>query len=252
MSGHSKWHNIQHRKGLQDAKRGKIFTKLIREITSAARVGGGDPAGNPRLRAAIAEALSNNMTRDTVERAVKRGAGGEGDGAQLETLTYEGYGPAGIAIMVECMPDNKNRTVADVRHVFTRYGGNLGNSGSVSYLFNKRGVFSFDQGDEDKLMEVALDAGADDVVANDDGSVDVYSTPEAFGAVLDALEAASLKPDSSRITMVPTTETELDAENGAKLMHIVDALDDLDDVQQVYHNGSISDEVAAQIEASEE
>ena len=160
MSGHSKWHNIQHRKGLQDAKRGKIFTKLIREITSAARVGGGDPAGNPRLRAAIAEALSNNMTRDTVERAVKRGAGGEGDGAQLETLTYEGYGPAGTAIMVECMTDNKNRTVADVRHVFTRYGGNLGNSGSVSYLFNKKGVFSFDQGDEDKIMEVALDAGA--------------------------------------------------------------------------------------------
>ena len=169
MSGHSKWHNIQHRKGLQDAKRGKIFTKLIREITTAARLGGGDPAANPRLRAAIAEALSNNMTRDTVDRAVKRGAGGDDDGAQLETIIYEGYGPCGTAILVECLSDNKNRTAADVRHAFTKAGGNLGTPGSVSYLFTKKGEIEFESGDEDQIMEIVLEAGADDVVSNDDG-----------------------------------------------------------------------------------
>ena len=159
MSGHSKWHNIQHRKGLQDAKRGKIFTKLIREITTAARLGGGDPAANPRLRAAIAEALSNNMTRDTVDRAVKRGAGGDDDGAQLETIIYEGYGPCGTAILVECLSDNKNRTAADVRHAFTKAGGNLGTPGSVSYLFTKKGEIEFESGDEDQIMEIVLEAG---------------------------------------------------------------------------------------------
>ncbi|MCR4554827.1 MAG: YebC/PmpR family DNA-binding transcriptional regulator [Succinivibrionaceae bacterium] len=248
MSGHSKWHNIQHRKGLQDAKRGKIFTKLIREITTAARLGGGDPAANPRLRAAIAEALSNNMTRDTVDRAVKRGAGGDDDGAQLETIIYEGYGPCGTAILVECLSDNKNRTVADVRHAFTKSGGNLGTSGSVAYLFTKKGEIEFESGDEDQIMEIALEAGADDVVTNDDGSVDVYTDPNTFGDVLDALEKAGLKPSSAKVAMIPSTEAEIDADHAQKFINLVDMLEDLDDVQQVYHNGSISDEVAATLE----
>ena len=248
MSGHSKWHNIQHRKGLQDAKRGKIFTKLIREITTAARLGGGDPAANPRLRAAIAEALSNNMTRDTVDRAVKRGAGGDDDGAQLETIIYEGYGPCGTAILVECMSDNKNRTVADVRHAFTKSGGNLGTSGSVAYLFTKKGEIEFESGDEDQIMEIALEAGADDVVTNDDGSVDVYTDPNTFGDVLDALEKAGLMPSSAKVAMIPSTEAEIDADHAQKFINLVDMLEDLDDVQQVYHNGSISDEVAATLE----
>ena len=212
MSGHSKWHNIQHRKGLQDAKRGKIFTKLIREITTAARLGGGDPAANPRLRAAIAEALSNNMTRDTVDRAVKRGAGGDDDGAQLETIIYEGYGPCGTAILVECLSDNKNRTAADVRHAFTKAGGNLGTPGSVSYLFTKKGEI------------------------------------DAFGDVLDAIEKAGMKPSSAKVAMIPSTEADIDVDHAQKFINLVDMLEDLDDVQQVYHNGSISDEVAATLE----
>ncbi len=248
MSGHSKWHNIQHRKGLQDAKRGKIFTKLIREITTAARMGGGDPSANPRLRAAIAEALSNNMTRDTVDRAVKRGAGGDDDGAQLETIIYEGYGPCGTAILVECLSDNKNRTVADVRHAFTKAGGNLGTSGSVAYLFSKKGVIEFESGDEEQLMDIALEAGADDVVADEDGSIEVTTEPAAFGAVLDAIEKAGLKYSSAKIAMIPSTEAELDAAHAQKFLNLIDALDDLDDVQQVYHNGNISDEIAATLE----
>jgi YebC/PmpR family DNA-binding regulatory protein len=247
MSGHSKWHNIQHRKGLQDAKRGKIFTKLIREITTAARLGGGDPNGNPRLRAAVAEALSNNMTRDTVDRAIKRGAGGEDDGAQLESSTYEGYGPCGTAVLVECLTDNKNRTVADVRHAFTRAGGNLGTSGSVSYLFSKKGLIEFESGDEEKLMDIALEAGADDVVANDDGSIEIYTDPNAFGDVLDAVEKAGLKPSSAKVSMIPSTEAELDEAHAQKFLNLIDALEDLDDVQQVYHNGTISDEIAEKL-----
>ena len=243
MAGHSKWANIKHRKAAQDAKRGKIFTKLIREITTAARVGDADPAANPRLRAAIAAALSNNMTRDTVNRAIQRGAGG-GDGADLETLVYEGYGPAGTAVMVECMTDNRNRTVSEVRHAFSKCGGNLGTDGSVSYLFSKKGVIAFVGADEDALMDAALESGADDVVSEGGGFVEVYTTPADFGNVLDALEAAGFKPASASVTMIASTEAELDAESAPKLLRLIDMLEDLDDVQEVYHNGSISDEVA--------
>ena len=243
MAGHSKWANIKHRKAAQDAKRGKIFTKLIREITTSARIGDPDPASNPRLRAAVAAALSNNMTRDTINRAIQRGAGG-GDGAELETIIYEGYGPAGTAVMVECMTDNRNRTVSEVRHAFSKCGGNLGTDGSVAYLFTKKGVLTFNSANEDALMDAALEAGADDVVTNDDGSIDVYTTPNEFGTVLDALEAAGLKPDNAEVTMIASTEADLDVETAPKLLRLIDMLEDLDDVQDVYHNGAISDEVA--------
>ena len=244
MAGHSKWANIKHRKAAQDAKRGKIFTKLIREITTSARIGDADPAANPRLRAAVAAALTNNMTRDTINRAIQRGAG-DGEGAELETLIYEGYGPAGTAVMVECMTDNRNRTVSEVRHAFSKSGGNLGTDGSVSYLFSKKGVITFENVDEDTVMNVALEAGADDVISNDDGSIEVYTTPNDFGVVLDALEAAGLKPDNAEVTMIASTEADLDAESAPKLLRLIDMLEDLDDVQEVYHNGAISDEVAA-------
>ncbi|QNF25339.1 YebC/PmpR family DNA-binding transcriptional regulator [Aeromonas hydrophila] len=244
MAGHSKWANIKHRKAAQDAKRGKIFTKLIREITTSARLGDADPANNPRLRAAVTAALTNNMTRDTINRAIQRGAGA-GDGEQLETIVYEGYGPAGSAVMVECLTDNRNRTVAEVRHAFSKCGGNLGTDGSVAYLFSKKGLLTFVGVDEDALMDAALEAGADDVVTEEDGSIEVYTTPNDFGTVLDGLEAAGFKPQSAEVTMIPSTEAELDAETAPKLMRLIDMLEDLDDVQEVYHNGSISDEVAA-------
>lgn len=244
MAGHSKWANIKHRKAAQDAKRGKIFTKLIREITTSARLGDADPANNPRLRAAVAAALTGNMTRDTINRAIQRGAGG-GDGEQLETIVYEGYGPAGSAVMVECLTDNRNRTVAEVRHAFSKCGGNLGTDGSVAYLFSKKGLLTFVGVDEDALMDAALEAGADDVVTEEDGSIEVYTTPNDFGTVLDGLEAAGFKPQSAEVTMIPSTEAELDAETAPKLMRLIDMLEDLDDVQEVYHNGSISDEIAA-------
>ena len=244
MAGHSKWANIKHRKAAQDAKRGKIFTKLIREITTSARLGDPDPANNPRLRAAVTAALTNNMTRDTINRAIQRGAGG-GDGEQLETIVYEGYGPAGSAVMVECLTDNRNRTVAEVRHAFSKSGGNLGTDGSVAYLFSKKGLLTFVGVDEDALMDAALEAGADDVVTEEDGSIEVYTTPNDFGTVLDALEAAGFKAQNAEVTMIPSTEAELDAETAPKLMRLIDMLEDLDDVQEVYHNGSISDEVAA-------
>ncbi len=244
MSGHSKWANIRFRKAAQDAKRGKIFTKLIREITTAARIGGADQNSNPRLRAAIAAALSQNMTRDTVKRAVDRGVGG-GDGAELETIVYEGYGPCGTAFMVECMTDNRKRTVSDVRHGFTKFGGNLGTDGSVSYLFSKKGVISFEAGDEDKIMEVALEAGADDVITNDDGSIDVYTTPEDFGTVLDAIDNAGLKYANAQVSQIASTEAELDADHAETFMKLVDYLEDLDDVQEVYHNGVVPDDIAA-------
>ena len=244
MAGHSKWANIKHRKAAQDAKRGKIFTKLIREITTSARLGDADPANNPRLRAAVAAALTGNMTRDTINRAIQRGAGG-GDGEQLETIVYEGYGPAGSAVMVECLTDNRNRTVAEVRHAFSKCGGNLGTDGSVAYLFSKKGLLTFVGVDEDALMDAALEAGADDVVTEEDGSIEVYTTPNDFGTVLDGLGAAGFKPQSAEVTMIPSTEAELDADTAPKLMRLIDMLEDLDDVQEVYHNGSISDEVAA-------
>ncbi|MGR6750235.1 YebC/PmpR family DNA-binding transcriptional regulator [Aeromonas veronii] len=244
MAGHSKWANIKHRKAAQDAKRGKIFTKLIREITTSARLGDADPANNPRLRAAVTAALTNNMTRDTINRAIQRGAGG-GDGEQLETIVYEGYGPAGSAVMVECLTDNRNRTVAEVRHAFSKCGGNLGTDGSVAYLFSKKGLLTFVGVDEDALMDAALEAGADDVVTEEDGTIEVYTTPNDFGTVLDGLDAAGFKAQSAEVTMIPSTEAELDAETAPKLMRLIDMLEDLDDVQEVYHNGSISDEVAA-------
>lgn len=243
MAGHSKWSNIKHRKAAKDAQRGKIFTKLIRELTTAAREGGSDATTNPRLRAAIDKALSNNMTRDTVDRAVKRGAG-ELDGAALETVIYEGYGPAGTAIMVECMTDNRNRTVAEVRHAFAKNGGNLGTDGSVAYLFEKKGVISYQDLDEETVMDAALEAGADDVEVNDDGSIDVYTQWEEFGQVKDALDAAGLEAVNAEVTMIPTTSAELDEDTAPKFMKLIDMLEDADDVQEVYHNADISDELA--------
>ena len=249
MSGHSKWANIRFRKAAQDAKRGKVFTKLIREITTAARMGGGDESSNPRLRSAVVAALAQNMTRDTIKRAVDRGIGG-GDGADLENITYEGYGVGGVAVMVECMTDNHNRTASDVRHAFTKFGGNLGTTGSVGDLFTKKGVISFAQDedgkmpiDEEQAMEIGLEAGADDIVTNDDGSIDVYTAPEAFADVVEAFEAKGIKPTNAEVSMVPSTEAELDADNAAKCMRMIDALEDLDDVQNVYHNASFPDDV---------
>ena len=249
MSGHSKWANIRFRKAAQDAKRGKVFTKLIREITTAARMGGGDESSNPRLRSAVVAALAQNMTRDTIKRAVERGVGG-GDGADLENITYEGYGVGGVAVMVECMTDNHNRTASDVRHAFTKFGGNLGTTGSVGYLFTKKGVISFAQDedgkmpiDEEQAMEIGLEAGADDIVTNDDGTIDVYTAPEAFADVVEAFEAKGIKPANAEVSMVPSTEAELDAETAVKCMRMIDALEDLDDVQNVYHNASIPDDV---------
>lgn len=243
MAGHSKWSNIKHRKAAQDAKRGKIFTKLIRELTTAAREGGSDADTNPRLRAAVDKALSNNMTRDTVDRAVKRGAG-ELDGAALETVIYEGYGPAGTAVMVECMTDNRNRTVAEVRHAFAKNGGNLGTDGSVAYLFEKKGVISYQGLDEETVMDAALEAGADDVEVHDDGAIDVYTQWEEFGQVKDALDAAGFESVNAEVTMIPSTSAPLDEDTAPKFMKLIDMLEDADDVQEVYHNADISDELA--------
>ncbi len=247
MAGHSKWANIQHRKNAQDAKRGKLFTKLIREITVSARLGGGDPASNPRLRAAIDKALSNNMTKDTVERAVKRGAGAQ-DGDNFEEVRYEGYGPGGVAVMVDCMTDNRNRTVAEVRHAFSKAGGNLGTDGSVAYLFTQAGVVSYPAGsDEDRIMEVALEAGADDVVTNEDGSIDVLTPPDDFMNVKEAMEAAGLEPEQAEVTMRASTNVSVELEEAEKVARLVDVLEDLDDVQNVYTNADFSEEVIAQL-----
>jgi YebC/PmpR family DNA-binding regulatory protein len=249
MAGHSKWANIKHRKAGQDAKRAKVFTKIIRELTVAAKLGGGEVADNPRLRAVVDKAFSANMTRDTIDRAIARGAGNS-ENENLEELVYEGYGPNGIAILVETLTDNKNRTVAEVRHCFTKAGGNLGTSGSVAYLFNKTGVISYSQGvNEEALMEAALDAGAEDIINNSDGSIDVYTSFENFGTVKDALDAAGLSASNAEVTMLASTEVDLDAENAEKLMNVVDSLEDLDDVQNVYSNANISDEVLAQLDS---
>ncbi len=247
MAGHSKWANIQHRKNAQDARRGKLFTKLIREITVSARLGGGDAAANPRLRAAIDKALSNNMTKDTIERAVRRGAGGE-DGASLEEVRYEGYGPGGAAVMVDCMTDNRNRTVAEVRHAFGKCGGNLGTAGSVAYLFSESGVISFPRGsDENAVMEAALEAGADDVVNNPDGSIDILVPPEEFVAAKEAVIAAGLSPELAEITHRPSTLTDLGLEDATGMVKLLEMLEDLDDVQAVYSNADISEELLEQI-----
>ena len=247
MAGHSKWANIQHRKGVQDAKRGKLFTKLIREITVAARMGGGDAASNPRLRAAVDKALTANMTRDTIERAIKRGCG-ELEGQSYEEVRYEGYAPGGVAVMVDCMTDNRNRTVGDVRHAFTKCGGNLGTDGSVSYLFTKFGIISYPKGvDEDRIMEVALEAGAADVVGHEDGSVDVLTAPENFADVKAAMTAADLEPESAEITMRAAVNVALQDEDAAKMLKLLESLEDLDDVQNVYSNADIAEDVLAKL-----
>jgi YebC/PmpR family DNA-binding regulatory protein len=234
MAGHSKWANIQHRKGKQDSKRGKIFTRLIKEITVAARMGGGDPGANPRLRLAVDKAYDNNMPKDNVERAIKRGSG-ELEGVNYEEIRYEGYGIAGAAVMVDCMTDNKTRTVADVRHAFSKYGGNLGTDGSVAFLFKHCGQLLFAPGtSEEKLMEAALDAGAEDVVANDDGSLEVITGPHDFSKVKATLEKAGFKPELGEVTMKATIETELKGDDSAKMQRLLDALEAVDDVQDVY------------------
>ena len=247
MAGHSKWANIRHRKGAQDAKRGKLFTKLIREITVSAKMGGADPSANPRLRSAIDAALSNNMPKDTIERAIKRGAGA-GEGENYEEIRYEGYGPSGVAVMVECLTDNRNRTVSEVRHAFTKSGGNLGTDGSVAYLFNKVGILSYPPGsDEDAIMEAALEAGADDVVVNDDGSIDVLTPWEEMLNVKEAMIAAGQAAENAEVTMQASTSVDLELEDAQKVMRLVDMLEDLDDVQKVYSNAEFSAEVMEQL-----
>lgn len=242
MAGHSKWSNIKHRKAAQDAQRGKIFTRLIRELVVAAREGGSDPETNPRLRAAIDKSLSNNMKRDTIDSAVARGAG-ELDTDNMEEIRYEGYGPGGVAVMVECMSDNRNRTAGDVRHAFSKNGGNLGTDGSVGYLFTKHGVLSFAPGaDEDAIMEAALESGADDVETHDDGSIDVYTDPYQFGAVVDAMKKAGFEPDNAEVTQVASTEVELDIETAKSIVKMIDMMEELDDVQEVHHNADIPPE----------
>lgn len=242
MAGHSKWANIKHRKAAQDAKRGKIFTKLIRELTVAAKEGGGSVEDNPRLRAAVDKALGANMKKDTVEKAIARGAGG-GEGDNYDELTYEGYGPNGVAILVECMTDNVNRTVSQVRAAFNKAGGNLGTNGSVAYLFEKKGQIGFgEDADEDMVMEAALEAGADDVVTNDDGSIDVFAPWQEFMDVKQSLVNAGLEPVYAEVGMIPATTVDLDVEAGQKALRLIDALEDLDDTQNVYHNADIPEE----------
>ncbi|MEH6650129.1 MAG: YebC/PmpR family DNA-binding transcriptional regulator [Motiliproteus sp.] len=239
MAGHSKFANIKHRKAAQDAKRGKVFTKLIRELVVAAKEGGGAPEDNPRLRLAIDKSLGANMKKDTIEKAIQRGAGG-GEGEHYDELTYEGYAPGGTAILVETMTDNVNRTVSAVRAAFSKSGGNMGTAGSVAYLFDRKGQLTFDAGvDEEQIMELALESGADDVITNDDGSIDVFTDHSVFLAVKAAFEGADLTPVVAEVSMIPSTSNELDVDAAKKLLRLIDVLEDLDDVQEVYHNGEI-------------
>ena len=241
MAGHSKWANIQHRKGRQDAKRGKIFTKLIKEITVSARMGGGDINFNPRLRMAIAQAKEENMPADNIDRAIKRGTG-ELEGVSYEEVRYEGYGIGGAAVMVDCLTDNRNRAVADVRHAFTKYGGNLGTDGSVAFMFKHCGSLIFAPGtSEDQMMEAALEAGAEDVISNDDGSIEVITAPGDFATVKEALEKAGLKAVLAEVTMKASTETVFTGDDAIKMQKLLDALDDLDDVQDVYTSAVIEE-----------
>lgn len=242
MAGHSKWANIKHRKGAQDARRGKVFTKLIKEITVAARIGGGEVESNPRLRLAMDKALTANMTKDTINRAIKRGVGNDDDSHMVES-SYEGYGVNGVAVMVECLSDNKNRTVADVRHAFSKFGGNLGTDGSVAYLFTKTGIISFEPGcDENKLIEVALEAGALDIINHDDHSIDIKTAPEEMLNVKQALIEAGLTPIFAEVTMEAATQVEVDGEQAEKLQKMLDWMEDLDDVQDVYTNALFPDD----------
>ena len=247
MAGHSKWANIQHRKGAQDKKRGKLFTKLIREITIAARMGGGDQDANPRLRLAIDKARSQSMPKDNIERAVKRGAGALDD-TDYQEMRYEGYGPGGSAVIVDCLTDNKNRTVAAVRHAFAKFGGNLGADGSVSYLFNHVGQLLYPSGsDEDAIMEAAIEAGAEDVVVDDDGAIEVLADPGNFESVRDGMLKAGLEPETAQLTMRASTSADLGIEEATSMVKMLEMLEDLDDVQEVYSNADISDDVLAQI-----
>ena len=241
MAGHSKWANIKHRKAASDAKRGKIFTRLIREITVASKLGGADASSNPRLRLAIDKAVDNNMPKDTIERAIKRGVGGQ-EGTSYEQVRYEGYGVNGAAVMVDCLTDNRTRTVADVRHAFTKHGGNLGTDGSVAFLFKHCGQLVFPPGtDENKLIDAALDAGADDVITNDDGSIEVITSPHDLVAVKDALAHVGLKSEFGEVTMKPSTEVTLSGDSGATMQKLLDALESIDDVQDVYTNAVLAD-----------
>ena len=247
MAGHSKWANIQHRKGAQDKKRGKLFTKMIREITVAARIGDPDPASNPRLRLAVDKARSQSMPKDNIERAIKRGSG-QLEGVDFEEVSYEGYGPGGVAVMVQCLTDNRNRTVAEVRHAFAKFGGNLGADGSVAYLFNQVGLISFPAGaDEDQVMEAALEAGAEDVVTNEDGSIDVLCAPADFSSVRDALVVSGEEPELAEVTMRASMSAELGEEEAASMIKLLEMLEDLDDVQNVYSNAEISEEILAHL-----
>lgn len=243
MAGHSKWANIQHRKKAQDAKRGKLFTRLIREITVAARMGGSDMDSNARLRLAVDKALSSNMPKDTVERAVKRGAG-ELDGDNYEEVRYEGYGPGGAAVLVDCMTDNRNRTVAEVRHAFSKFNGNLGTSGSVAYMFTNSGVIQFSDGvSEDDIMEIALECGAEDVITSDDGHIEVITSPEEFLNLKKAFEDKELVAEHAEVTMRATNSTSLSNKEGESMLKLLDMLDELDDVQNVFTNAEIPDAV---------
>ena len=248
MAGHSKWANIQHRKGAQDAKRGKLFTKLIREVTVAARTGGPDPNANSRLRLAMDKAMGGNVPKDTIERAIKK-ATGDQDLANVEEVRYEGYGPGGAAVMVDCMTDNRNRTVSEVRSAFSKCGGNLGTDGSVAYLFTKVGQISFPAGsDEERILEIALEAGAEDVVTNDDGSVDVLASVEEFSEVRDSLSEHDLMPEVAEVTMRPSTSVSLDLDDARRIVRLLEMLEDLDDVQQVYSNADIAEEMMSQLD----
>ncbi len=247
MAGHSKWANIQHRKNTQDAKRGKLFTRLIREITVAARMGGGDPGGNPRLRLVMDKALAANMPKDTIERAIKRGTGAL-EGVEYEEIRYEGYGPGGVAVMVDAVTDNRNRTVAEVRHAFSKCGGNLGMSGSVAFQFTEQGVLSYPVGsDENRIMEVAIEAGADDVVSYEDGSVDVLTTPAAFQEIKDAMTAAGLVSEEAEVTLRAGSNITLGFEDAQKMVKMLEMLEDLDDTQNVYSNADIPDDILAKL-----
>jgi len=243
MAGHSKWANIKHRKAGQDAKRGKVFTKILREITVAVKTSGPDAASNPALRTAVDKALAANMRRDTIDTAIKK-ASGALEGVNYENIRYEGYGPGGTAVIVDCLTDNRNRTVSEVRHAFSKAGGNLGTDGSVAYLFSKIGILSYAPSvDEDSLMEAALEAGAEDIINYDDGAVDVMTAPENYLAVKDALIAAGFEPDNAEVTMQAAIMAELETDDAEKMLRLIDRLEDLDDVQDVYSNADISDEI---------
>jgi len=247
MAGHSKWANIQHRKGAQDKKRGKLFTKLIREITVSAKMGGGDIDANPRLRLAVDKAKAQSMPKDNIDRAIKRGSG-EMDSDDFMEIRYEGYGPGGTAVMVDCLTDNRNRTVADVRHAFSKFGGNLGADGSVNYLFNEVGQLLFPAGtDEHAVMDAAIEAGAEDVITENDGSIEVLTDPGDFETVRNAMVAAGLEAESAEITMRASTNSELGVKEAASMIKMLEMLEDLDDVQDVYSNADISEDILAEL-----